>query len=732
MAPPTIVKVALPVPLRHTFDFLARTDVAPPTIGARVRVPFRQRRLIGVVVELDDSSAVPQHRLRHIEEVLDPVPVYCAKMLHWLKWIADYYHHPFGEVVFTALPVALRRGLSTESKRVAHYRLTPSGRSVDTQLNRAPLQKSIWRALQAQSTLSSAQIAGLGKSWRRSIQAMIDNGWVEIVQPRPQLPTGSSQSLTLNTEQTQAAQAVVSAFGTYRSHVLLGVTGSGKTEVYLHVIKQVIARGQQALVLVPEIGLTPQLVKRFQASIGDRLVVFHSDLSVGERHSAWEAARSGAAPIILGTRSAVFSPLQNPGLIIVDEEHDLSFKQQEGLRYHARDIAVFRAKLEGIPIVLGSATPSFESICNVRQGRYKLLRLGNRPLGAILPQIRYVDLKKAPLQQGLSRPLIDAIALRLQAKEQSLIFINRRGYAPVLFCSSCGWQAQCRRCDTKLIFHKTDYSLRCHHCALESAPPEHCPECAATSIVPLGGGTQRVEAHLSQVFPEARVVRIDRDSTRRKGELEYRLDQAVKGEADILIGTQLLAKGHHFPMVTLVGIIDADQGLYSVDFRATEYLFQQIMQVAGRAGRASNPGQVLVQTFHPEHAHFKHLQDHDYDGFAQVALEERLQAQHPPYAHFALFRSESTKPVEGLRFLQAVNRLGINLLRNQAPGIHMMDPVPSPMEKRAGRYRAQLLISARSRSRLHDFLRVLILRVEELRQVRRVRWSIDVDPMEMY
>lgn len=732
MDPQTIAKVALPVPLRHTFDFIVPPALGRPHIGGRVRVPFGRRRLIGMVVKLTDSSAIPQHRLRCVDDILDPAPIYSETMLQWLQWVADYYHHPLGEVVFTALPVALRRGLSTDPKQIRHYKLTLSGRSANPEFKRAPLQKSIWLALHAQPTLSPSRLAELGKSWQRSIGPMIDNGWVEFTPPPSPARVTTTAPLSLTEEQADATHTIVESFGAYKSFLLFGVTGSGKTEVYLQAIQQVIANGKQALVLVPEIGLTPQLVNRFRQRVGGRLAVLHSELAVNERHTAWAAARSGATAMILGTRSAVFTPMLNPGLIIVDEEHDLSYKQQEGLRYHARDIAVFRAKKEAIPIVLGSATPSLESIYNVSQSRYELLRLGNRPLGAHLPRINYVDLKKVPVQQGLSRTLVDAIAQRLSAKEQSLIFVNRRGYAPVLFCSSCGWQAQCERCDTKLIFHKADHALRCHHCGVETIPPEYCPACAATSIVPLGGGTQRLETHIKHIFPAANVVRIDRDSTRRKGELEKRLNQAISGEADILIGTQLLAKGHHFPMVTLVGIIDADQGLYSVDFRATEYLFQQIMQVAGRAGRASNPGQVLVQTFHPEDAHFQFLQSHDYAGFVQVALEERGLAQHPPYAYFVLLRSESTKPMQSLRFLAEVNQIATALTHGQCQTVQVMDPVPAPMEKRAGRYRAQLLISSRSRPGLHSLLDALISRMQGLDSVRRVRWSIDVDPMEMY
>ena len=731
MDKPRIAAVALPVPLRRNFDFKVPPDIGSVRVGVRVRVPFGHRHLIGVVVNIKDSSDVPVRRLRDIAEILDATPIYSSTLFHWLQWIADYYHYPLGEVFNTALPAALRRGRSLHAKQNPFYRMTTLGHEADPEFKGAPLQKKIWQELLSHSLLSPSQLAELGQSWQRAVCKLVSNGWVEIVEASPP-PPPQDQNLKFNKEQTHAIQSILGTLGTYKCFVLFGVTGSGKTEVYLQVIRQVIANGKQALVLVPEIGLTPQLVKRFEQRIGTRLAVLHSDLSMSERHRGWAAARDGTASIVLGTRSAVFTPMLNPGLIVIDEEHDLSFKQQEGLRYHARDIAVLRAKRESIPIVLGSATPSFESMANVAQSRYKILRLGTRPLGARLPRIDYVDLGRTPLEQGLSRTLIDAIAKRLTAKEQSLIFINRRGYAPVLFCSKCGWQAQCKRCDTKLIYHRADQKLRCHHCGLETLCPEQCPDCAATSIVPLGEGTQRLEGHLKQLFPAANIVRIDRDSTRRRGELEQRLDQAASGAADILVGTQLLAKGHHFPMVTLVGVIDADQGLYSVDFRATEYLFQQIMQVAGRAGRATNPGQVLVQTVHPGHLHFSLLQNHDYTKFAEIALKERKQAQHPPFAHFALLRAESTKTRVGLLFLEEVQKLATSLTGHRDKGLQIMDPVPSPMEKRAGRYRAQLLISGRSRPSLHALLDELIPRLENHSLARRVRWSIDVDPMEMY
>ena len=731
MDTPNIVAVALPIPLRRSFDFKVPSEVGPVRVGVRARVPFGRRHLIGIVVKIKDNSDIPLQRLRDVTEILDREPIYSSTLFNWLQWIADYYHHPLGEVFNTALPVALRQGRPVHAKQVPCYRITPQGLAAQPEFNKAPVQKRIWHALHSQPLLTPLQLAESGKSWRRAIAKFIDNGWVEIVQASTPAPL-QDEHIKFSREQTQAIHSVLENLGSYKCFVLFGVTGSGKTEVYLQVIRQVIESGKQALVLVPEIGLTPQLVKRFEQRIGSRPAVFHSDLSTGERHRGWAAARDGTAAIVLGTRSAVFTPLLNPGLIIMDEEHDLSFKQQEGLRYHARDIAVLRAKRESIPIVLGSATPSFESMANVAQSRYEILRLGTRPLGAHLPQIDYVDLRRIPLEQGLSRTLVDAIALRLSTKEQSLIFINRRGYAPVLYCSACGWQAQCKRCDTKLIYHRADQKLRCHHCGTEVLSPEQCPDCEATSIVPLGEGTQRLESHLRHLFPSATIVRIDRDSTRRRGELEQRLSQAASGTADILVGTQLLAKGHHFPNVTLVGVVDADQGLYSVDFRATEYLFQQIMQVAGRAGRATSPGQVLVQTVHPDHFHFSLLQNHDYTRFAELALKERERAQHPPFTHFVLLRAESIKRGTGLLFLEEVRKLAISSKGCKPKSLQIMDPVPSPMEKRAGRYRAQLLISGRSRPPLHALLDDLIPRLETHDLARRVRWSIDVDPMEMY
>lgn len=724
--------MALPLPLRQCFDFLVPQDGDQPVEGARVRVPFGRRRLTGVVVQVRASSDLPSHRLREIEAVLDAEPVFPPGMSAWLQWVARYYHHPIGEVLSTALPTALRRGRPLSPDQPKVYRLTTEGLTAAPDLDSAPLQQCIWQSLKTGLFHSPKQLALLGHSWRRAVNALIAKGWVESVDAPTRAVEFKPYPISLNREQTRAAGDILDALGSFRSFVLFGITGSGKTEVYLRVIREVVSRGQQVLILVPEIALTPQLVQRFEEHVGPGLAVVHSELAAGERYKNWAKAREGHASIVLGTRSAVFTPLARPGLIVIDEEHDMSFKQQDGLRYHARDIAVFRAKLEGVPIVLGSATPSFESMCNVDKKRYQILRLKNRALGARLPAIEFIDMRRTPVQHGLSRTLVEAIRHRLSSGEQSLVFMNRRGYAPVLYCTGCGWQAQCRNCDTRMVYHQRDASLRCHHCGYRQPVPTCCPVCNGVQIRALGEGTQRLESHLGDLFPDASIVRIDRDSTRRKGELANKLTQGASGAADILVGTQLLSKGHHFPKVTLVGIVDADQGLYSVDFRAIEYLFQQIVQVSGRAGRADSPGKVLIQTVHPEHPHFGLLREHDYEGFAALALKERALAQAPPFTHFVLLRAESTQPGTGLAFLAQIVNISRALEHDLRTGIDIMEPVPSPMEKRAGRYRAQLLLSSPNRKALQQFLTDLVPALDAQHMARSVRWSIDVDPMEMY
>ncbi len=732
-----IARVAVPVPRRQTFDFLIPAHLALQP-GARVRVPFGARCLVGVVIAIGADSALTITRLKPVAEVLDLQPVIPSKLLDTLVWAADYYHHPLGEVIATALPIPLRQGSPVKPRQPQTYCLTDAGLAFDSAaLDRAAVQQRLLELLRAAPAqrLSAEQCRQVSPSWRRAMMALAGKHLITVQEAPvpPAVDTSPAPPITLNASQRAATSAIIDSLDGYQAFLLHGVTGSGKTEVYLRVVETVIARGGQALVLVPEIALTPQLIARFRQRIDAVVVVLHSGLSLAERHQAWWAASTGAAGVVLGTRSAVFTPLPRPGVCIVDEEHDTSYKQQDGFRYHARDLVLYRAKLEGFPVVLGSATPSLETLANAANGRHRRLELPVRAGSAKLPRIHLLDLRRTPTDTGLSTPLIAAIRQRLERGEQSLVFLNRRGYAPVLFCRQCHWHAQCPRCDAKLTYHKRRNHLRCHHCGHETPVPVDCPQCGHASLLNLGEGTQRIEESLGASFPCATILRIDRDATRRKGHLEESLQRIHEGEADILVGTQLLAKGHDFPNVTLVGVINSDQGLYSVDFRAAEHLFQQIIQVAGRAGRADKAGDVLIQTWYPAHPYFASLLAHDYEGFAEATLAERQEAHYPPYSHFALLRAESNHEQAAIGFLHFARDQALQVTQQmRTKGVVFMDPVPAPMEKRAGRYRAQLLVSAAHRPPLHRVLTSWLLRLEKSPRSSKVRWSIDVDPVDLY
>ncbi|MDX1433975.1 MAG: primosomal protein N', partial [Gammaproteobacteria bacterium] len=536
------------------------------------------------------------------------------------------------------------------------------------------------------------------------------------------------ERITPNASQREAIDAVCAALGTFQGFLLDGVTGSGKTEVYLAAIERVLARGEQAMVLIPEIGLTPQIVRRLGERLGDCMAVMHSGLADRERLSAWVRARDGSARVVVGTRSAVFAPLARPGLFVVDEEHDVSFKQQEGFRYSARDLAVVRAHRHGVPVILGSATPSLESLHNVARGRYRRLVLSSRAEGAAPPRVEVIDLRGRPFDEGISLELEGALADCLDAGNQALLFVNRRGFAPMLICHACGWLAECERCDARMVYHSASETLRCHHCAAERRAPTSCGACAGTDLRTLGLGTQRVVERLRNRFPHARIDRVDRDSTRRKGAMESVLDAIHAQRTDILVGTQMLAKGHHFPNVTLVGILDADGGLFSVDFRATERMAQLLLQVAGRAGRGRHPGRVLVQTHHPDHPLLEVLVRHGYASFGAAALAEREAAELPPFTALALLRAESPQPEAALGFLRHAAEVARAAAVDQ---VQILGPVPAPMERRAGRYRAQLLLQSAERARLHALLGRCLAELEGSAGARRVRWSVDVDPQEL-
>ena len=728
-----ILHIAVPTPLHRSFDYLPPRDAHAAALqpGQRVRIPFGRRSTIGVVLSLDDQTSVPAGKLKHATAALDAEPVIAADVLAMVQWASAYYHCPIGEAVATALPVLLRRGRSPNAAAMTLWRLTASGQAVDSaSLARAPRQAAVLARLQAHPD-------GLAREAIEApaavLHALADKGWIETVSVPDAAATPPAEPTevphTLNAAQHEAVEAMQRSLGSFQPWLLEGVTGSGKTEVYLQLIEQVLARGQQALVLVPEIGLTPQLVTRFRRRFPDPLAVLHSGLSDRERLSAWQQARSGAAPIIIGTRSAIFTPLARPGLLVVDEEHDASLKQQEGFRYSARDLAVWRARRLGIPVVLGSATPSLESLHNVGQGRYRHLVLPERTGAAGLPAFKVLDIRHQPLEQGLSYPLLDAIRRHLDANGQVLLFLNRRGYAPTLMCYDCDWVAECRRCDARMTWHQADARLHCHHCGSQRPVDQVCPQCGSSELHPVGQGTERVEQALAAQFPDIERIRIDRDTTRRKGELDTLLARAHDGERQLLLGTQMLAKGHHFPNVTLVGILDADHGLFSTDFRASERMAQLIVQVAGRAGRHERAGEVIIQTAHPDHPLLQLLVTRGYPAFAAAALAERQAACLPPTTSIALLRAEAADTRQPVDFLEGVRQ---RIDASGISGVETWGPVPAAMERRAGRYRAQLMLQSDQRGNLQQLLGTLVRQLEGAKESRRVRWSIDVDPADTY
>ena len=732
---PTFLRVAVFAPLPGLFDYLPPTGLGKvvPAPGMRVLVPFGRSRRTGMIVELAQRTEQAPARLKPIDSLLDQAPLLGASDLDFVLWAAAYYQHPPGEAIFSALPARLRRDLPLLEGGEPGWRLTPDGYGGIAHSSRAPRQALVARVLAEHGgRLASAELDRRLGDCRAALRALAARGWVELCRIEPDAGVSSGPTAAtrpeLNPRQRLAVESVREAIGGFSTFLLEGVTGSGKTEVYIELLQILLARSRQALALVPEIGLTPQLLRRLGERLAVPIVALHSGLRAGERELAWRRAASGEAGLVVGTRSAVFVPLPRLGLILVDEEHDLSFKQQEGFRYSARDLAVRRAQQTGCPVVLGSATPSLETLYNVRKGRYGLLELPERAGGALPPELLVLDIRAQPLRAGLSPVLLRFMREQVAEGNQVLLFLNRRGFAPVLTCHDCGWVGECPRCDARLTLHLADNRLWCHHCGLTRPSPRTCPQCKGTDVRPLGRGTERLEAELSDLFPGIPLARIDRDSTRRKGELERLLGAARRGEIPLLLGTQMLAKGHHFPGVTLVGILDLDQGLYGADFRAPERMAQMVVQVAGRAGRALRPGRVVLQTRHPDHPLLDILRRKGYGAFAEVALDERRQAALPPYSHQALMRAESGDREGAIAFLRMAAREAAPLAGGE---VSILGPVPAPMEKRAGRFRAHLMAQSQLRPVLHAFLEVWLARVRSVKVGSGVRWSLDVDPQEV-
>ncbi|WP_127469967.1 primosomal protein N' [Thiomicrorhabdus aquaedulcis] len=745
-----IVQVAVSGPFLFALDYRFDALLQFPVVGGRVSVPFRNKTVIGVVMAiLTDSVDCDLSKIKPILEVLDTEPLLSDALLTLLKWASHYYHEPIGEVLQAALPKRLRAGEAAEVSGTPAWQLSALGLALT--LADLPKNAKHQHALlacfntaqsQGQTVLSASALSASLDHWRASVKKFVEAGWLTLTQGHCLADGvwGQRPAHCLNPEQQAAVDAVSQRTTLFGAYLLQGVTGSGKTEVYLGMIEQVLAKGQQALVLVPEIGLTPQMVARFEAYLQAPVATLHSGLNDSERHCAWHLVRTGQVKVLLGTRSAVFAPFKHLGICIIDEEHDLSYKQQEGFRYSARDLLVRRAFQEAIPVVLGSATPSLESLHNVAQGRYRHLTLKIRAGNAKMPSIKLLDIRGEKIQEGVSTPLKIAMQQHLTQGGQVLLFLNRRGFAPVLMCHDCGWQASCPSCDANMTLHQTAHTtqggyLQCHHCGEQQALPPECPSCLSTEFVKVGQGTERLEETIQAWFSDKSVLRIDRDTTRLKGKMAELTGIAERGEADILIGTQMLAKGHHFPNVTLVGLLDIDQGLFSVDYRALERTAQLILQVAGRAGRAKKAGEVLIQTHHPEHPLLITLIKEGYEAFAQKALLERQDAQLPPFKHQILVRAEANLAQDAMAFLQSL-KAGLEQVHarsrpEQAHDLQIWGPVSAPMQRRQGRYRFQLLLQSSKRAYLHSVLGELEPYIYKSPLARKVRWSLDVDPQEM-
>lgn len=751
-----IVQVAVPTPLRRKFDYLLSDAINPEHVlpGMRVVVPFGRTRQIAVVLAKSSETDIDKKKLRAISKILDKKPILPESIIKLLNWVASYYHHPIGEVYQAALPVHYRKKESALEPQVTLWFLTETGRKADWNLlQRAVRQHSILEQLKnAPDGLTKEQIASEQEGqWQAALKALYEKKWLDsrvketvITQYKANAEISKNRGLLLNTEQQAAVEALIQNEDCYSASLIDGITGSGKTEVYLAFIERQLKNTRQVLVLVPEIGLTPQLIHRFEQRFSVNIETLHSGLNNTQRMKIWQQAASGEIRILIGTRSAVFTPMPELGAIIIDEEHDLSFKQQDGIRYSAKDIALVRANNASIPIILGSATPSMESLflCQQAHGEKKKmahLTLRQRAGNARPPVVHLIDVRGQYLQHGMSRTLIDLIKQHLARENQVLLFQNRRGYSPVLLCNKCGWISHCHRCDAKLTYHRQRNHLRCHHCQTEQPLPSQCPECGHADLSQLGMGTERVEKVVREIFPETEVIRIDRDTTQRKGALQNMLELARNGKQQILIGTQMLAKGHHFPNVTLVAILDIDQGLYSIDFRAPERLAQLIVQVSGRAGREEKKGQVVLQTAHPEDEMLNTLLNNGYAGFAAKALAERKELLLPPYVYQALIRAEANKIENYQAFLEycfqvmaSIKQLWSKESITADSDIQFLGPVPAPMEKKAGKFRGQLLVQASHRKELHHILNDLIRTVEANKAAQRVRWSIDIDPQELY
>ena len=734
---PLILRIAVPSPLRRLFDYVVpdvmteNSSQASLQPGCRVTVNFGRREVTGLIIERSTSSEFALDKLKPISQLIDSEPLLPPSLFKLFIWASRYYQHPIGDALFSTLPILLRKGELPPAQGQRCWQLSTFGKGLGPDsLKQARKQRALVDLLQAEGIVSDERMV---ETFSRAILKQLEQK--SLIEPIFQAPPAialekllKQNPLNLYSSQQAAMDAI--DLHSFNCSLLDGITGSGKTEVYLQSIEKVLRYGRQALVLIPEISLTPQTEKRFRDRFNVPIVTLHSGLTDKQRLSAWMQARDGTAKIIMGTRSAIFTPLQAPGLIILDEEHDQSYKQQEGFRYSARDLAVIRAQQENIPIILGSATPSLESLNNCHKDRYQHLILSTRAGNAVQPDWKVIDLKTERSDSGIAATTLAAIGDTLKNNHQVLVFLNRRGYAPAMLCHQCGWTAECKSCDSRLTVHRARSRLICHHCDYQQRIPQQCPSCLSRQLVAAGEGTERSEAFLQRCFPDTKVLRVDRDSTRKKGAMQEVFDTADSGQPCILIGTQMLAKGHHFENVTLVAVLDADSGLFSPDFRGHERMGQLLTQVAGRSGRGDSPGRVFVQTHQPDHPLLDMLITRGYGYFAEQLIPQRQLTQLPPFRHLAVIRAESNRADEAEAFLRLARKIAESLVP-ATPELSYLGPLPAIMEKRAGRFRYLLQVEADQRGALQNLLSAVAIQLENHKDSRRVRWSIDVDPQEL-
>lgn len=721
---PSTARIALNRPLRRLFDYLVPEGLALE-LGQRVKIPFGRQQAIGLIVEteIEPPEGIV---LKPVLNALENWPALPNETFQLLSWASDYYQHPLGECLFTALPPALRRGRPAIQKTEDRWQACGSSAVLPAKAHK---QKALLEWItQHEQGVKTNEIIKAGFT-RPQLKSLLEKELVRVAAPKSASPQSQqyNESIgapTLSPAQLVAASQLPPPDKGFSASLLYGITGSGKTEIYLHYLKQNLTAEDQALVLVPEINLTPQTVARFKRYFGERIMVWHSALNDTERLNAWLKIRNGEPIILIGTRSAVLLPFTALKTLIVDEEHDSSYKQGEGFRYSGRDVAVYRAHLNRCPIILGSATPSLESYHNALAGKYRLIKLEERAGEALPPSISLLDIRSRPLEGGLSRPVLQALQKTLEGGNQALVFVNRRGFAPVMMCFDCGHMVECPRCDTRLTYHRRDRAMRCHHCDFQTAATETCPKCKSDAFKPVGQGTEQTEDILANNFPTTPIVRVDRDSTQRKGSIQTILEQVNTGEPCILVGTQMLAKGHDFPNVTLVVVINADGGLFSVDFRAPEQLIQTLLQVSGRAGRGTKIGKVVVQTCHSDHPLLRTLCNGHYLEMADQLLEERETGQFPPFRAMAIFRAEADTMEQSLQILDSIKPLA------NKPGIEVWGPLPALIARRADRHRAQLVLNTDNRRRLNKLLTNVCQTLEQKRFQKGAKWMIDVDPQE--